>query len=221
MSDRLTDAEHAALRERLPDLLGPHRLGPADRELTSHVEACPACRARLVRLRRVHALLTAAEPAPEPSAGLAERIAAIPLRAQDAPAPRRNRRALLAGLAAAAAVAVGAVAIVTIPGDPSGPEFEAPMALSAADSGISVAVAMGSGSGDQMPMRITASGLTPGEQYSLWLTGQRGEVLVETFRPDKGGDCQVIVTAPSGDWTRAVVRADDGPGDLVIASSTI
>lgn len=221
MSERPAPTDHAALQERLPDLLIPQELDSAGQDLLRHLEGCEDCRLRLARLRRVHHLLADAGEAPEPSPGLSERIAAIPLRTQDAPSPRRRPGVFATGLAAAALAAGAILAFVALPGGDGPPRFEPPMTLDAAQSGIAVAVAMGSGSGGEMPMRITASGLTPGERYSLWLAGERGEVLVETFRPDGIGECHVVVTAPAGDWSRAIVRADDGPGDLVIASSTI
>lgn len=220
MPDPLTPARHAALRGRLPDLLRPRGLDAGGRELVAHLEDCPPCRQRLERLRRVHALLGEAGPAPEPSSELVDRIRAIPLHTQDARPPRPGRRARVAVLGAAAAVVV-AIALVVLPGGDEGPTFAPATTLDASDSSIAVAVAMGAYEGDLMPMRITASGLTPGERYSLWLAGERGEVLVETFRPDKVGDCRVVVSAPVGAWTRALVRADDGPGDPVIAWSTI
>ena len=221
MPEDLTAAEHAALQERLADLLGPREPDAAARELARHVEGCRSCRDRLERLRRVHALLADAGAPPVPSARLGERVAAIPLRGQPAVPNRSARRSWMAAGLVAAALIAAALIVLGRPAGEQEPRFAPPLPLEPRDAGVAVAVAMGQQGGGQLPLQIIASGLTPGERYSLWLAGERGEILVETFRPDKVGECQVFVTAPAGEWTRAVVRADDGPGDLVIASSAI
>lgn len=220
MSDRLSTTEHKAFRERLADLLIADGDAADKALLEEHLDVCPDCRQQLTRLRRADALLAAAEPTDQPSPSLNERVSAIPVRAQPERQAPRRRRLLVVGAGAVAAAAIAGVMFINSP-RPTAPSFDAPTALAPTRSDVQVAVAMASADGADLPMRVTASGLTPGEEYSLWLTGQQGEVLVETFRPDKVGDCSVVLTAPAGEWSRAVVRWEGSPDEDVIAAASI
>jgi hypothetical protein len=112
------------------ELLGAHALGQLPEEeraaLEAHLEGCPECRAELASLAGVAKLLPLADPerlgaAPQPSAGLGDRIAST-IRSERRSTRRRRWRVGLAGGVATAAVAATMLAIFVLPQDSSTPE---------------------------------------------------------------------------------------------------
>jgi hypothetical protein len=140
------------------------------------------------RLERVHDLLVAAGPPPEPAARV------IPFR------PRRRRAALLAIAAAlaVAAFAIGAAVgnhtagrsldfVVTMEGTATAPAASASLAVFEADAA------------GNWPMKMTVAGLDPhsGRPFELWLT-KNGKLaaLCGSFVTNADGSASVPLNAP-------------------------
>jgi hypothetical protein len=153
------------------------------------------------RLERVHDLLLAAGPPPEPLE------APVLLR------PARRRGALLA-IAAALAVAAFAVGATLVDGSSGrSVDFTETMAGTAAasDATASLAVFELDDAGN-WPMELTVSGLPPsasGRPFELWLT-RDGELaaLCGGFFTNESGDASVPMNAP--------YRFDDFDGWVVV-----
>jgi hypothetical protein len=140
------------------------------------------------RLERVHDLLIAAGPPPEP------------LDAPVALRPARRRGALLA-LAAALAVAAFAVGAALVGSSGRTVDFTETMAGTAAatDATASLAVFEIDAAGN-WPMELTVSGLPPaasGRPFELWLTrGGELAALCGGFFTSASGDASVPINAP-------------------------
>jgi hypothetical protein len=145
--------------------------------------------AERARLERVHALLVAAGPPPEPAARV------LPFR------PRRRRGALLAIAAAlaVAAFAIGAAVgnhtagrsvdfVVTMDGTKTAPAASASLAVFETDAA------------GNWPMKMTVAGLGPrpsGRPFELWLT-KNGKLaaLCGSFVTNSKGSASVPLNAP-------------------------
>ncbi len=140
------------------------------------------------RLERVHELLVAAGPPPEPHA------AVIQL------APRRRRGA---ALAIAAAIAVGAFALgaAVVGSDGSHVDFTVTMQGTDAATGATASLAVFDiDAAGNWPMELTVNGLLPaasGQPFELWLTkdGQLA-ALCGGFLTDAAGSAVVPLNAP-------------------------
>ena len=161
--------------------------------------------AERARLERVHDLLLAVGPPPEPAARV------IPLR------PRRRRSALLviAAALAVAAVAIGAAIgnhtagrsvdfVVTMNGTKTAPAASASLAVFEADAA------------GNWPMKMTVAGLDPrpsGRPFEVWLT-RNGKLaaLCGSFVTDSAGSASVPLNAP--------YRFDDFDGWVVVVEGT-
>jgi hypothetical protein len=142
------------------------------------------------RLRRVHDLLLAAGPPPEPPAG---RV--IPLE------PRRRRVASIP-IAAAVAVLVFALGVaVGSRSDARHVDFTVPMSGTSEVSGASGTLTVYDlDEAGNWPMELDVDGLPPptdGGRYELWLT-KAGEpaVLCGSFLTDPAGSAVVPLNAP-------------------------
>ena len=141
------------------------------------------------RLERVHDLLVAAGPPPEP------------IEAPVALRPRRRRGALLA-LAAAFAVAAFALGAALVDGSGGRTvDFTETMAgtAAAADATASLTIYELDDAGN-WPMELTVAGLSPAESgrpFELWLTrGGELAALCGGFFTSSGGDASVPMNAP-------------------------
>ncbi len=157
------------------------------------------------RLERVHDLLIAAGPPPEPLG------APVALR------PARRRGALLA-LAAALAVAAFALGAALVDGSSGRTvDFTETMAGTAAatDATASLAVFEIDAAGN-WPMELTVSGLPPsasGRPFELWLTrGGELAALCGGFFTSASGDASVPINAP--------YRFDDFDGWVVVEAGS-
>jgi len=153
------------------------------------------------RLERVHELLIAAGPPPEPL---------------EAPVELRRARRRGAPLALAAALAVAAFALgAALVGGSSGRslDFTETMAgtEAAANASASLAVYEIDAAGN-WPMELTVSGLQPsasGRPYELWLTrGGELAALCGGFLTSAGGSAVVPINAP--------YRFDDFDGWVIV-----
>lgn len=148
------------------------------------------------RLLRVHELLVAAGPPPDPEPGAAAPTVAGPVRL------RTRRRGALLALAAALGVflfAVGVVVgssrdepgtwdVITMVGTPA-----------AADAYASIELFDVDGAGN-WPMEVRVTGLPPseaGRPFELWLTSEgQPTVLCGSFLTEPGGTAVVPMNAP-------------------------
>jgi hypothetical protein len=162
----------------------------------------PAERARLVR---VHDLLVAAGPPPEPAARV------VPLR----PGGRRGALLALAAALAVAAFAIGAAVgnhtagrsvdfVVTMKGTTTAPAASASLAVFEVDAA------------GNWPMKMTVTGLDPrpsGRAFELWLTKDgKLAALCGSFVTDPEGSASVPLNAP--------YRFDAFDGWVVVAEGT-
>ncbi len=157
------------------------------------------------RLERVHELLVAAGPPPEPAARV------IPFR------PRRRRGALVA---IAAALAVAAFAVGAAVGNhTAGRSVDFVVALegtqTAPGSSASLTVFEDDAAGN-WPMKMTVAGLAPrpsGRPFELWLT-RNGKLaaLCGSFVTNPEGSASVPLNAP--------YRFDDFDGWVVVVEGT-
>jgi hypothetical protein len=145
--------------------------------------------AERARLERVHELLIAAGPPPDPPAS------PVALR------PRRRRGALLA-LAAALAAAAFALGAVLVDGDGRRSlDYTETMTGTAASAEATASLAVYEvDEAGNWPMELTVSGLMPaasGRTYELWLTrGGELDQLCGSFRTGASGAASVPMNAP-------------------------
>ncbi len=141
------------------------------------------------RLERVHELLIAAGPPPEPAM-----ISPIELR------PRRRRGALLA---IAAAIAVSAFALGAALVDANGRSVDFAVAMAGTDAAAGASASLAVYNVDQAgnwPMELSIDGLPPGpggRPFELWLTrdGERS-ALCGAFLTNADGSAVVPMNAP-------------------------
>jgi hypothetical protein len=160
------------------------------------------------RLRRVHDLLVAAGPPPEPSARTAPETGVV------VPFRRRRRRGVLLGLAAALAVAaIFTLGLVVATGDdPSAERVVAMTGPSGASASLEIFELDDAGN---WPMLIDVQGLPPreGKLFELWLTADGvPTAFCGSFLTDDEGRAVVPLNAP---W-----RIDDFDGWVVVEAGS-
>lgn len=148
------------------------------------------------RLLRVHELLVAAGPPPDPELGAAAPATAEPVRL-----PTRRRGALLA-LAAALGVLLFAVGVVvgTARDEPGTWDVISMVGTpAAADASASIELFEADEAGN-WPMEVTVEGLSPsaaGRRFELWLTSNgQPTVLCGSFLTEPDGTAVVPMNAP-------------------------
>jgi anti-sigma-K factor RskA len=215
-------------------------LEPAERiAFERHLASCGSCRAELVELTGLPALLDRMAPAWEPPAGLEARVLVAVERAAagagDArPAPRRRRLGLRLALAPAAA-ALLALAVVAGTrlggGQPGELELQATLTAPAGGAEASARVTR-TGIGRVIVLRTDELPILPqGELYELWFVGpgdspsRPNRISAGTFHPDENGRTHVQLAAavdpakyPVLSVTKEPADGDPRPGVEVLRS---
>ncbi len=203
---------HDEAYPRLADLLWMRIADGDEVSLGEHVDGCDRCQERLLVLRGLHRTLGDLDGERVPDA-LRERIEQIPSRHPQPPlaAPRFaiGGRAL-AGAAGVAAALVGALAIALFAGggEPPNSAFRATeeVVLASDHTAAGGRLEIGEAKSGIRSLRLSAHGLPAAEgPYELWLANETGQVSAGTFRPNPGGACIVMLSAPDADWDRATI----------------
>jgi anti-sigma-K factor RskA len=217
----------------LRPLLGAYVLNALEADeralVEEHLRTCPACAAEYARLAPLPGLLTLAVPAgraseePLPPA-LEERlldVVASELPRRRAPRPRWLRprwRALTAATVVAAGVALAVVALATRGGGPEyGPEI--PLTATAAPHGAWADAELHASSGGTTVM-LHVSGLpgNPAAVYEVHCDGPDWSASAGTFRVDRNGHAQVVLTtaARQGEYDHIRVLRRTGGAPKVV-----
>jgi Putative zinc-finger len=204
--------------------LGAYALGHLPEEeraaLEAHLEGCPECRAEVDSLAGVVKLLPFGDPAhfgpaPKPSPGLGNRIAAT-IAAERRQARRQTRRRRFAWTLSGATAATAAVlAIVLWPGsgDPTPDQY---VKFTSVPSDVKIAALLEPHSyGTEIRMYV--SGISSGTLCRVFLRGNNGaSVPAGTFRYRWGDDSQAVLTSAL-DLSRTVAIGVKAGGRTFVA----
>lgn len=165
----------------------------------AHLEGCGGCRAEAASLRSVAQLLPLADPArfsqpaPQPPAELAERIAAA-IAAEQRTTVRRRRRFGFALGGAAAALAAAALALFVLPGGGGG-EPEQHVEFGKLPGGVKIYATLAPHAyGTEIHMYV--KGVRSGTLCRVYLRGPRGErVPAGTFTYRWGDDSTATLSS--------------------------
>lgn len=205
------------------------RASEVDAAVLAHAARCATCARRLATLTRIdRSLLRAAHDhfsAEQPTAALTRRVLAIPT---TRPTPPR-RRAFRTRVVASAATLILAIG-VTVPLWLSSRNHTDRVAvrtmhLHARNGLLSGTVTLGVRSGSTQSLRLMAEGLATGttRNYSIWLTGRDGDILIRSFSANHKGACDIHADAPQGHWSAiAITMSNRAPTkNTIIASAAL
>ena len=191
------------------------------------VRRCPARAARLATLTRIdRSILGAAHDhgaVEQPSHELERRVLAIPSTRPIAPL-RRTRRVRVA--VAVAVVAFGGAIPFWLGSRGPGGDLAAArtMPLHARNGSLTGSVVLGPLVRATRAVRLTADGFATGRaDYSVWLTGPDGNILIRSFSANADGACDIRADAPDGHWSGIAITMNGRPpvSSAILASASL
>ena len=220
---------HEEAFERLVDVVNPQGQGTdgIDAAVLAHAARCPTCAARLATLTRLdRSILGAAHDhgaVEEPSRELERRVLAIP--STRSRVPRRRSRRVRVAVAVAAVALAGAIPLWLGSRGAGGDRAVArTMPLHARNGSLSGSVAVGPLRGATRAVRLTADGFATGRaDYSVWLTGPDGDILIRSFSANAEGACDIRADAPDGRWSGIAITMNGRPpvSSAILASASL
>jgi anti-sigma-K factor RskA len=201
--------------------LGPYVLGHLEADeaarVRAHLDGCETCRAQADELSSVAALLPLADPGRlgtsiQPPERLLDEVLAR-IEAERREDTRGRRRSFLVGMGVAAVVAI--LVAVGLTWAPFGDDGEV-VSLAAVRSGVA-GEAVIHRDRDNTWVELTASGLTEGETYGLWLeeTVTRERVRLGTFTAIEGNVYISLYSTLSRERA-AVIGVSSTDGEVVM-----
>lgn len=223
------DDAHALLQEFVTTPLD-ERDPQVDAEVLAHVARCPVCAARLATLTRIDRSLLGASrdhhEVVEPTSSLHRRVLALPAIRDAAERRRAFRPRTIVALSSIALAFSLAIPVWLAHRDSrSTPNATRTLALHARNGTLSGSVRLGSSHGTTRTVRLMADGLTTGRtgNYSVWLTGPDGNILIRSFSANDQGGCDIEADAPEGHWSGIAITMNGRPpvAGAVLATATI
>lgn len=201
--------------------LGPYVLGHLEPDeearVRAHLDGCDTCRAQADELWSVATLLPLADPARlgtavQPPERLLDGVLAR-IEAERREGTRARRRSFLVGMGVAASVAI--LVALALTWGPFGGDGEVVL-LTSVRSGVTGEAVIHRDS-DNTWVELTASGLTEGETYGLWLeeTVTRERVRLGTFTAIEGNVYISLYSTLSRERA-AVIGVSSTDGEVVM-----
>ncbi len=211
---------HDEVYARLAELPGLHTTTGDEASLRAHVGTCGVCRQRLDTLQRLERHLGELGSDAPASAALAARLAEIPSvhpRGAASP-PRRRQRFRVAAAVVSVAVGIGGVVVVQRSGHAPAPRD---LAFAASASPLRGSIRIDHLRPGNVSVRLTASGMSHGEMYTLWMIRPGQHLAAASFEGDEGGACTITGAAPDRRWTEVMITRAGKPATAANAVATV
>ena len=211
---------HDEVYPRLAELAGLHTTTGDEGSLRAHVGSCDVCRQRLETLQRLERQLGELGSDAQASAVLAARLSEIPSvhPRGAASSPPRRQRFRVAVAVASVAVGIGGVFVAQRSGDAPEPRN---LAFTATASPLRGSIRIDRPRPGNVSVRLTASGMSHGEMYTLWMIRPGQHLAAASFEGDEGGACTITGAAPDRRWTEVMITRAGKPATAANAVATV